>query len=328
MKTVAAIEVGEGNVKGISIDGNGVVKRFLFPSAVRLEAHGALTSFRSSHEANRHELFPVIDGTLFCVSTRPNQTVPDHRRSTPNDDFQVSKAHDALLASALHMTGLDRVDVLVVGTPLQTYERHAGRLKKLTGLLDFGLGRGIEVVRTLVLPQTFGSLLAAKSDHIIEREEHINHCVIDPGYFSTDVLTTKGLVIDDVRSFGFASGTAAVYQRIADVIASELRMPVSDLDRIEYALRSSTTYFAHGRNINLGPYLQKVEPHIEALVTDIYGRLGGTEDISSILLSGGGSALYERAVRKVFRSSRVILMPDPIHANARGYLIAGQAATL
>ncbi|VVD33793.1 ParM/StbA family protein [Paraburkholderia dioscoreae] len=328
MKTKAAVEVGKGNTKTIASDENGAIKKFMFPSAVRLEAHGALSSFRASHEANHHELFPIIDGTPFCVSTRPNQKIPDHKRSAPNDDFQASKAHDALLASALHVTGLRRVDVLVVGAPIETYQKHASRLKTLVGTLDFGLGRMIEVARTLVLPQTFGSLLAAKNEHVLERDEHVNHCVIDPGYFSTDILTTKGLRIDDARSFGFAFGTAAVYQKIADMLSAELRMPVSDLDRIEYSLRSSAAYWVHGRNINLRPYLDKVEPHIEALVIDIYGRLGGTEDISSILLTGGGSALYERAVRKVFHSSRVTLMPDPIHANARGYLIAGQAAAL
>ena len=107
----------------------------------------------------------------------------------------------------------------------------------------------------------------------------------------------------------------------------DLRMPVIDLDRIEYSLRTGTKYTAHSRSFDLNKdYLPRVEPLIEASVTDLYGRLQTTEDIESILLTGGGSTVFARAVHKVFRTTPIKLMPDPINANARGYLYAGQSA--
>ncbi|CAB3801820.1 hypothetical protein LMG28614_05501 [Paraburkholderia ultramafica] len=327
MKIVVVVDVGAWAVKVLVAADGRIIKKFQFPSAVGLETNGALSTFRSGNE-EIIEVRPKIDGTTYRVSLRQNQQVADHSRPTPGDDFQISRAHDALLAAALHAAEVPHIDVLVIGTPVHTYLKHAENLKKWSGTVDFGLGKRILVVKTLVLPQPYGSLLAGKNERVIEREEHINHIILDVGHYSTDVLTTKGgLAVNDDRSFGIGFGTAVVYQKIADMIASDLRLPVTDLDRIEYSIRSRSQYIAHSRHFDLnGEYLQRVQAHIEVIVSDLYGRIKTTEDISSVLLTGGGSGIFERAVRKIFRSTRVCIISDPIHANARGYLIAGHSS--
>lgn len=327
MAAVVVADVGAANTKVmVAVDGR-ITKRFIFPSAVGIKTDSALSTFRAGHETTI-EVCPKINGTTYLVSLRQNQKVPDYKRPAPGDHFQVSNTHNALLAAALYATGLVHVDVLVVGTPVHTYPTHAEELKKWSGDVDFGFGKQIRVSKTLVLPQPYGTLLAGKNERIILGDEHANQCILDVGYFSTDILTTKGdLTIDDNRSFGAGFGTAAVYQRISDMLASELRMPITELDRIEYSIRSGTPYIGHNRRYNLnGEYLDKVQPHIEAFVSDLYGRIQTTEDISSIILTGGGSGLFERAVRKVFRTTRINIMPDAINANSRGYLIAGHSS--
>lgn len=327
MQTVV-IDLGAGNTKLIASVNGRIVKQLVFPSAVSHESTGALSSFLDAKQAN-HELRPVINGTPFRVSVRANQQVPDYSRPTPTDNFQATPIHDALIAAALHETGLERVDLLVLGTPVQTYKKHSEQLQqRWVGVFDFGLGRKIDVRGLLVVPQPYGTLLCAREEGVIERQEHINYCILDAGFYSVDVLTSKGLNMDESRSFGMGFGTAAIYQKIADMIAADLGLPVGDLDRIEFALRTGKPFAVYNRSFNLkhDGYLQKVQPHIEALVTEIYGRLGGTEDIDSALLTGGGAALFQDAIRKVFRHTRVMMMPNPIEANARGYLIAGHAA--
>jgi plasmid segregation protein ParM len=323
------IDAGAGNTKGIVSIDDKIVKRFTFPSAVGLQEHGQLSSFWSSNNA-RFEVCPNIQGTKFVVSVRPDQQIPDHKRAVPSDDYQVSPQHDSLMAAALYTSNVSRADILVIGTAVQVYQKHAKSMNKWKGVLDFGFDRSIEILKVLVLPQPYGSLLSGLNEQILERGEHVNHVVIDIGYYSTDTLTTRGMVVDRTRSFGSPFGTAAIYQHIANLLATELKMPVSDVDRIEYALRTGYRYTAHGKQFDLreGGYLQNVQGHIEKQVMEIYGRLGTTEDIASVLITGGGSNLFENAVRKVFRTTRVVLMPDPVHANARGYLLAAQAAEL
>lgn len=327
MAAIVVTDTGAGNVKIIAADDGKVFKRFLYPSAAALETYGALSSFHPQAGA-AFEVRPKIDGTTYIVSLRPNQQIPDGDRTVPSDDYQASKPHDALVAAGLHHTGLTRVDVLVMGAPVHTFQKHAAHLKnRWTGTFDFGLKHCIEIKKVLVVPQPYGSLVASINEHILERGEHVNHCIIDAGYFSSDVLITRGLSVNKAKSFGSGFGTAAVYQKIADMLSTDLRLPVNDLDRIEYALRTGTPYSAHGQtfDLNRSGYLDKVNQHIEAHVSQIYARLGTTEDISTVLLTGGGSTLFQSAVRKVFRSINVQIMPDPVHANARGYLIAGQS---
>lgn len=327
MESVVGVDVGAGNTSVFAALGNRIFKRLTFPSGVGLERHGALSEFRDKRESN-FELRPKIGGTTFLVSIKPNQQVPDHGRAIRSDDYQAGDHHRALLAAALHSTGLSHIDILVTGAPVHTYGKHSKRLKECVGTLDFGFERPIKVGKTLVVPQPYGSLVAGINEGILEREEHVNHCVIDVGYFSTDTLKTKCLEIDYKRSFGSGFGTAAVYQLIANLLTRDLRMPVTDLDRIEYSLRTDIQYLAHGRRFDLkrDGYLEAIQPHIEAEIAEIYARLGTTEDIGSILLTGGGCALFENAVRKIFPSTHIKVMPDPVHANVRGYLLAGQSS--
>src|SRR5471032_2197022 len=77
MKTVVAVDVGAGNTNVIAAKDGQVFSSFMFPSGVGLDAHGALSSFHRGLE-RKYEVCPKIDGTIFRVSLRPNQQVPDY----------------------------------------------------------------------------------------------------------------------------------------------------------------------------------------------------------------------------------------------------------
>lgn len=218
---------------------------------------------------------------------------------------------------------------MVLGTPVHTYSKHNRHLTKWEGHHDLGSGLWVDIQKVLVVPQPFGSLVAAKSEGIIDSREHVNHLVIDPGFYSLDVLKTRGFELDQAHCFGVPTGTASVYRKIADLLAQTLRKPVNDLDRIEHALRTGHPYMAHGQTVNLGEaYAQQIKAHIEECVMEIYSRLETTEDLSSVLLTGGGCELFYPAIAKVFTGIEIRQMPDPILANVRGYTIAGCHAAL
>lgn len=326
MAAVVSVDLGASNTKIAAMKDGKPVLDLVIPSAVGMEGSGSLSSFGEG-STSPADVRLVINNNEYRVCLRPNQEFPCFKRATPHDDYQRSAQHDALLIAALRATGLTRIDVLVLGTPIHTYEKHSAHLTAWKGYRELGSGMAVDVRQVLVLPQPFGSLLAAKRERIIDPREHINHLVIDHGFYSSDALKTRGYSIDNTHSFGLGFGTASVYRKIADLLARTIKKPVNDLDRIEHALRTGEPYQAHGHTCKLGDsHLEQVQAHIEACVGEIYARLDGTEDIASILLTGGGSDLFDRAIRKVFRGIEIRRMPDPIRANVRGYLIAGHSA--
>jgi plasmid segregation protein ParM len=326
MNSILSLDLGAGNTKILATANGKLILDLVIPSAVGLVDNGSLSGFTNG-TAMPHEALIKIGNNDYRVSLRSNQELPRYKRASPHDDYQRSAHHDALLIAALRATGLSRIDILVLGTPVHTYAKHATHLTKWKGYHELGPGSSVDIRRVLVAPQPFGSLTAAKKEGIIDPREHINHLVIDPGFYSTDVLKTRGYELDQPYCFGLAFGTATIYRKIADLLANSLKKPVIDIDRIEHSVRTGLPCQIHGQTFNLREsYLPQIEAYIEECVLQIYSRLESTEDISSILLTGGGCDLFENSIRKAFRDIEIIRMPDPIRANARGYMIAGRAA--
>jgi plasmid segregation protein ParM len=318
--------MGAGNTKISAVKDGKPVLDLVVPSAVGMVGSGSLSGFRDG-STSPHDVRLVINNNEYCVSLRPNQEFPRYKRATPHDDYQRSAQHDALLSAALRTADLTRIDMLVLGAPVQTYMKHKAHLATWKGYRELGSGMSVDIRNVLCLPQPFGTLAAAKKEHVIDPREHVNHIVIDVGFYSVDVLKTHGYEIQDSHSFGLGSGTAAVYRKIADMLAATLRKPVNDIDRIEHALRTGQPCMVHGQSLNLkADYLGSVEAYVEEIAREIYARLESTEDVSSILLTGGGCDLFDHAIRKVFHNIAITRMPDPIRANVRGYAIAGHAA--
>ena len=54
-------------------------------------------------------------------------------------------------------------------------------------------------------------------------------------------------------------------------------------------------------------------------------RVGRTADVRSIVLTGGGAALYEASIRAAFPRVQLDVLDAPCYANAKGFLIVGEA---
>jgi plasmid segregation protein ParM len=321
--SVAVLEIGAGNTKYITSEGGQIVTSGHLPTVVALAGAGALAAFQREPESD--VVTPVVNGVTYRVSLAPNRGVAGATRVAPGDDFQNSAHHGALLAAALHAAGRKHIDVLVLGTPVHTFEKHREHLALIRGTVDFGLG-AIHIGKTLVLPQPFGSLLAGLQEGILTTSAHGVQLVIDPGYYSVDVLRARGLTLEQTHCFGLATGMGRVYQMLADAVAQQIRRPISDLDQIEHCLRTRTPYIVYGQPVALEPFMPAVQAHLDACALEIYGRVGSTENVSSICLTGGGGEFFLPAIRRKFGGIPVQVMPDPLMANARGFLLAGQAA--
>jgi plasmid segregation protein ParM len=324
--TVSVHDIGAGNTKSIaSVDGKIVFSGF-FPSVVSLATAGALASFQTDR-SRANEVTPVVDGVAYKVSLASGRNLTGASRVSPGDDFQNSAHHTALLAAGLHATGIEDIDVLVVGAPIHTFEKHRERLAAIRGTVDFGLGKH-RIGMTIPLPQPFGSLLSSINEGLLPNNTSGAQLVIDVGYYSIDILRTRGLIVENGHSFSLEAGMGKIYRVVADVLAHQIRKPVANLDQIEFCLRNNTPYQGYGKQIFLNQFTKEIRAHIDAFVLEIYGRAGTTEDLACICLTGGGAEFFLPSIRKQFGDIPVCVTRDPLMANARGFLIAGQSAVL
>jgi plasmid segregation protein ParM len=131
--------------------------------------------------------------------------------------------------------------------------------------------------------------------------------------------------MDDNRSDGVPGGASQIYQHIAALISRAEGEPVEEIELIDKALREQTPFFFYGKNIDLAPYLEQAQPLIAGIIHAIQNNVGRLTNVRSILLSGGGAALYATAIRRAFPRVPIEIVDAPCMANARGFLTAGEA---
>ncbi|MGF6782062.1 hypothetical protein [Paraburkholderia sp. GAS334] len=151
------------------------------------------------------------------------------------------------------------------------------------------------------------------------------HLVVDVGYFTTDWVYANGFTMDDKRSGGIPGGASQVYQRIAALLARDQDEQIDDLERIDKALRERSPFFFYGSDIDLDPYLEKSQPLIAGVVKEMQNNVGQLTNVRSIIISGGGAALYASAIRKAFPRVTLEVIDAPCLANAKGFLVVGEA---
>jgi plasmid segregation protein ParM len=324
--SVFAIDVGYGNTKYAYRAASGTVASAMFPSLAPLAASRSLASYGENVLAARKVATMVIDGIEYEVG--PDVSLSAAYGNTGralSNDFVLSDNYAALLAGAIHFSGVTHIERLVLGLPVHNMQKYSAALKeRFAGELDYGQSR-VTVEKVVVIPQPLGALVLASSNRQNEFGRDSAHLVVDVGYFTTDWVYANGYTMDDKRSGGMPGGASQIYQRIASLISRDQREPVEDLELIDKALRERTPYFFYGSDIQLEPYLEKSQPLIAGVVKEMQNSVGQLTNVRSIILSGGGAALYASAIRRAFPRVMIEVIDAPCLANARGFLVVGEA---
>jgi len=323
---VFAIDVGYGNTKYAYRAAGGTVATGMFPSLAPLAASRTISNYGESVLAARKVATIRIDDIEYEVGPDVALTAAyGNTGRTLADDFVLSDNYTALLAGAFHFSGVTHIERLVLGLPVHNMQKYSAELKeRFAGDLDFGQAR-VHVEKTIVVPQPLGSLVLASSNRQNEFGRDSAHLVIDVGYFTTDWVYANGFTMDDKRSGGLPGGASQIYQRIAGLISKDQGEPVDDIERIDKALRERTPFFFYGSDIVLEPYVEQSQPLINAVVKEMQNTVGRLPNVRSIILSGGGAALYASAIRKAFPRVLIEMIDAPCLANARGFLAVGEA---
>lgn len=327
MKTsVFAIDVGYGNTKYAYRAAGGTIVTDMFPSLAPLAATRALSSYGEGSLTSRRVATIAVDRIEYEVGPDVSLTAAYGKTGRAlADDYVLSNNHAALLFGAIHFSGVTKIERLVLGLPVHNMEKYAATLKeRFAGELDYGCGR-VTVDKVVVIPQPLGSLILASSTRGKNFNPDDEHLVVDVGYFTTDWVYAKGFAMDNTRSGGMPGGASHIYQRIANLISRDEGEVVEDIELIDKSLRDGTTFRFFGKEIKLAPYVALAEPVIAGVVQAIQNNVGRMASVRSIILSGGGAALYAAVLRRAFPRLVIEVIDSPCIANARGYLLVGEA---
>ncbi|RQS11569.1 PRTRC system protein D [Burkholderia sp. Bp8998] len=327
MKTaVFAVDVGYGNTKYAHRAASGTIATGMFPSLTPLAASRTLSGYGESVLTARKVSTIVIDQVEYEVGPDvPLTAAYGNTGRALADDYVLSDNYAALLFGAIHFSGVTHIERLVLGLPVHNMKKYSADLKeRFAGELDFGAGR-VTVDKVVVIPQPLGSLVLASSNRQHEFGRDVAHLVVDVGYFTTDWVYANGFTMDDNRSGGMPGGASQIYQRIASLVARDQGDAVEDIERIDKALREQTPFFFYGTNIDLAPYLEQAQPLISGVVKEMQNNVGRLPNVRSIILSGGGAALYAAVIRRAFPRVLIEVIDAPCLANVRGFLMVGEA---
>ena len=323
---VFAIDVGYGNTKYAYRAESGAVTTGIFPSLAPLAPTRRFSGDAESVFGARKVATITIGRIEYEVGPDVPITAAYGRTgSALADDYVLSDNYAALLFGAIHFSGVTRIKYLVLGLSVHNMEKYSAVLKeRFVGEHDFGHGC-VMVEKVVVIPQPLGSLVLVASSRAGRLGYDDAHLVVDVGYFTADWVYANGFTMDHNRSGGVPGGASQIATRIAKLISNDEGERVDDIERIDKALREKTPFFFYGKNIDLAPYVELAAPIIAAVAMEVQNRVSPLPDVRSIILSGGGAALYAMAIRRAFPRVVIELIDSPCLANVRGFLIIGEA---
>ncbi|WP_321927940.1 PRTRC system protein D [Paraburkholderia guartelaensis] len=326
MKTpVFAVDVGYGNTKYAYRAASGNVATGMFPSLSPLAPISRLSGDRKSTLTTRKVATVTIGRIEYEVGPDVPITAAYGRTGRAlTDDYVLTDNYAALLFGAIHFSGVTHIQRLVLGASVKNMEKDSAVLKeRFVGEHDFGHGR-VVVERVAVIPQPLGSLVFAGSARGDSFRPDDAHLVVDVGYFAIDWVYANGFKMDHNRSGSMPGGASQIAQRIAKLIARDEGEEIDEIECIDKALRESAPFFFYGKNIDLAPYVKLAAPIAAGVAMELQNGVGPLPDVRSIILSGGGAALYATAIRRAFPRVVIEVIDTLCLANARGFLLIGE----
>ncbi|SCU77504.1 Plasmid segregation protein ParM [Cupriavidus necator] len=320
-----AVDVGYGNTKSAFGLGS-EISTHMFPSLAPPAATSSLTPQSGTPFRARNVVNVVVEGARYEVGPEVSISAAyGNTGRTLSEDYVTTPNYAALLGGALFYSKASEIDRLVLGLPVHNTQKYANYLKdRFSGELDFGWGP-IRVHNVLPLPQPLGTLITFIQQTSKHYDPDNAYLVIDVGYFTTDWVVARGYTMDDTRSGGVPSGVSRIYQQVASLISQAEGEPVDSIERIDKAIRDMKPLLFFRKDLDMRPYLEEAISVSHQSVKEVQTRVGRTEDIRAIILTGGGASLYAPTIQAAFPRNTIHVMDAPCFANVRGFYTIGSA---
>lgn len=256
------------------------------------------------------------------------------------DDYSLSDKYLALLRGALNYMAIDAgatqeltIEQLVLGLPLNTYQRHhaelAARAEGAHVIADPVGGSGarqvvVEKAQVIVQPQ--GALIHFGVQHRMTGQDGWA-LVVDPGGGTLDWFLSRGREPNWQRSGAYPKSMLACANAVADKIDPSWKDQFEIIERIDLAIRTRADSFKVGGQVyKMAEFQQSVDAVLDEAVDYMLSVVGPTANLDHILLTGGGAGVFfEHIVRHHPKLQSVMRIDeDPVFSNVRGFQIAGE----
>ena len=337
-KKVGSIDVGYGNTKYVSgADEDGNLIHGSFPSITPM---ASTQSISGNMFMARDTKIVDVDGTLFEVGVESEALISGSNTDAAkvlDESYIFSAQYKALFLGALSYMGNEEYDVLVLGLPVN-YIRNAEKLAALfTGEFDLADGKKCTVKEVIVIPQPLGGFYQVAIDNDLYEDmlEEYN-LIIDPGYLTFDVLTTKGLSPIDQRSDAIPGGMSKILNALSKSISQQIDRTYDDLSAIDNAIRKPRKIknedgtFERKRALKIGKqiieldeHIKKTTPVIENSITAMKNIVKTYDNIENIILVGGAENIFLKRIEKHLVDREILKADNSLFSNAIGFYYVG-----
>jgi len=328
--TVRAVDVGYGHIKFSNGRQRDTITTRALPSQ-SIAAHTPGVRIRGTLMQERDTVYVPVGKRFYEVGRDVHLAIGANQITEVLDnDFALSDHYSARLLGAInYMLPLpdNRIDVLILGLPLNTFARHKDELaKRFTGEIVINInGTTVDIGSCHVYPQPLGSYMAFLATRPSEKKPKV--LCIDPGYNTFDWFVCQGMAAISSLSGAVKRGMGAVIKEIADEMtrAHGFGGDSHELVRlIDQALVTNKPLQVYGHTYNLAEYVMAGHSVIEQAAQAVQDSIGDGKTISAIVITGGGATMYEPVIRAKFPHHEVYILEHPSHANVRGFHILGE----
>lgn len=339
---VLAIDVGHGHTKVMHKLGTGAPSKAVFPSFALPTIGGASASTIMS--AGLRVITVEAGGKLFRVGKDIEMALPASAERNRDENYSQTDAYLALVRGALHYTRCETIDVLVVGLPLTTLSTNSDLLRQRLETVhkvpafnatDAAAGKtvAVNVKRVIVMAQPMGALLAACDQDTSLTTARV--LTLDYGFYTLGVLASHGIRVFPERLGAIPGGVASYIDSLQKSVGERIRRDRPDLSgefRVPSSIYEAALRQEGAQVVTLGPGRFDLAQHMAGAIGRLgmdlqraIAMVGSANDITALVLAGGGAWLLGAAAPAYFpQVSTVLTLDDPQFAIARGFLLYGE----
>jgi plasmid segregation protein ParM len=335
MTITRAIDVGHGNTKFTTADADADFNCMMFPS---ISPPGTKKFDVSNSIFAAGEMVQIeIDGANYMVGKDSETEASSNTRRMLDKEFSTTNVYLALVRGALYYMNQPKIDMLVLGLPLTTYETHREKLRermvgghKIPNPMrqrrpDAPEFISVELAAVRILPQPVGAFFNySLPRNLYGAMSAQRNLILDVGHGTFDWFLAQGNQPIKSRSDGYSGGISKVIDSVADAIgAGKNNFAVMGL--IDQGLRTNKPIEINGNEYNLVRDYGKVAANaIREAVGAMAHGVGDMSDVNNIILTGGGADLFYDEVVKALPGRKIIKDDNPIFSNVCGFQLVGE----
>jgi plasmid segregation protein ParM len=278
----------------------------------------------------------IVNGMTYEVGPDVMDAQTTNSTRVLHDQYIQSDQYMALHLGALYYMGETKIDLLVLGLPIDNSSLANELKEKLTGDIVVNSSLTVSIKNVLILPQAYGAFQSVKSKHpdMFEDEDTVT-LIVDPGYYTFDFATIKGNnrpKLIKARSGSKEGGINLILRGISDSI-SRVNLggkKYENYEAIDKALSDEKRSIkVAGEVIELNDHIKNTGTMIESVIDYMRNIVGdGIKDnIDNIIIIGGNPDIFKKNIFKKYpthASKDNIKSPDgSIFSNAEGYYLYG-----